>query len=125
MPQTINTNISSLNAQRTLDASGAQLSRALQRLRRTLDDDLLVRTADGYREISFGELGTHVAQLAHGAAEIVGVRGQRGGVEPATGGDQFGRGAFRQCLHGAFICIERHAGIIYMQDQHLCTLRKS
>jgi DNA-binding transcriptional LysR family regulator len=44
------------------------MSRALQRLRRTLDDDLLVRTADGYRITPRGErildrLATAIPQL--------------------------------------------------------------
>lgn len=38
---------------------------------------VISRTADGYREISFGELGTHVAQLAHGLRQLGVTTGQR------------------------------------------------
>lgn len=38
---------------------------------------VISRTADGYREISFGELGTRAAQLAHGLRQLGVSTGQR------------------------------------------------
>jgi fatty-acyl-CoA synthase len=38
---------------------------------------VISRTAEGYREISFGELGTRIAQLAHGLRQLGVTSGQR------------------------------------------------
>ncbi|MGZ5377676.1 MAG: fatty acid--CoA ligase [Mycobacterium sp.] len=38
---------------------------------------VITKTADGYREICFGELGTRVAQLAHGLRQLGVTNGQR------------------------------------------------
>lgn len=38
---------------------------------------VITKTADGYREICFGELGTRVAQLAHGLRQLAVTTGQR------------------------------------------------
>ncbi len=38
---------------------------------------VITKTADDYREICFGELGTHVAQLAHGLRQLGVTNGQR------------------------------------------------
>ena len=38
---------------------------------------VITKTLDGYREICFGELGTHVAQLAHGLRQLGVTSGQR------------------------------------------------